>query len=178
MENLRQLRVLLLLHVEPVLNIMPDIVAKEWPHGKRIVHHGTALKLGRSGRLRLHARSEEHAMIPVERLVNQRNAIGPSATEEDRLDRHALGFLPVGINNRTLADGRTESGVGVGRLLARSLFPLLAKPVGDRQFVDVRVLVLEACRSENGELMSRGQMAKDNKLRQHSCLSEFILFYL
>ena len=47
-------------------------------------------------------RSEKHAMIPIESFIDERYGIRPTAAKNNRGQWHALRFLPVGIDDRTL----------------------------------------------------------------------------
>lgn len=96
------------LHGQPVLQVMSEVVAEERPHGEWIVHDGLPLVLRRGGGLRLHGSTDEHSVFPVERLVHQGHSLRTSSAEQNGVDGHAFGRLPVGIDNRTLFGRCTE----------------------------------------------------------------------
>ena len=57
-------------------------------------------------------------MLPVERLAHERHDGRAAAAEQDGVDRHAGGVLPLGCDRRALGRGRGEARVRVrGRLV-------------------------------------------------------------
>src|ERR1700745_856230 len=58
-------------HVEPVLEIVADVVSAEWQHRHRIAAHSSD-RAGRGGRcFRSHRRAEVNTVSPIERLINE-----------------------------------------------------------------------------------------------------------
>ena len=82
---------------------------------------------GGGGRLRAHGRADEHAVLPVAALEDERRHARAPAAEDDRRERHALRVLPARRHGRALARGRREARVRM-RGLARAV-PGLALPV-------------------------------------------------
>src|SRR5215217_2277881 len=94
-EDLRQLRALAAADLEPVPEVVGHVVAAEGQHRHR-VEAQLADRTGGSGRLLgAHDRAHEHAVLPVERLGHERHHRGAASAEQERVDRHALGVLPV-----------------------------------------------------------------------------------
>ena len=98
-------------HVQPVLEVVAHVVAAERQHRHRIVPHLADLADLRGGALRGHRRPDEHAVLPVERLVHQRRQMRAAAAEEDRRDRHAVVVLGAERMRRALRQRRGEAGV-------------------------------------------------------------------
>ena len=82
-----------LAHVQPVLEVVAHVVAAEGQHGHRVAADFAELAELGGGPLRGHRGPDEHAVLPVERLVDQRGQVGPAAAENDRRDRHAVVML-------------------------------------------------------------------------------------
>jgi hypothetical protein len=61
-----------------------------------------------SSGLRSHGGTDEDAVLPVERLVDQRHACGAASTEDDGIDDHALRALPGRVHDGALAAGGAE----------------------------------------------------------------------
>ena len=101
-EQLRQLRALALADLEPVLEVVAHVVAAEREHREGVeAELADGAGLGGGG-LGAHDRAEEHAVLPVEALGDERDVGGAAAAEEDRRDRHALRVLPLGGDRRAL----------------------------------------------------------------------------
>ena len=115
--------------VEPVGHVVAGVVAHERQHGER-VEADLADRAGRGGGLlRAHDRAEERAVLPVERLGDERDVGGPAAAEQDRRDRHAGRVLPLRSDRRALLGRSGEAGVGVGGRGAGLGRPVVALPV-------------------------------------------------
>ncbi len=84
-----------LAHFQPVTEVISHVVAAEGNHG-----HGVAARdadgagSGRSG-LGGHGGADEHAMLPVARLIDQGGQTFAATAENDGGDGHALGIFPV-----------------------------------------------------------------------------------
>ena len=130
MENPRRLRHPLA-HGQPVLEVVAHVVAAEGKHG-----HGVAADLAELAELggsplRGHRRRNEHAVLPIEGLVDQRGQRSPPAAKNDGRDRHAVVMLDAERVRRTLIQGRGEAAVRVGaddRLALRVLRPRRPRP--------------------------------------------------
>ena len=105
-EDLRQLRAVALADPQPVGEVVAHVVAAERQHRERVAAQ-LADGAGRGGRgLGAHHRAEEDAVLPVARLVHERDHRGAAAAEEDRVDRHPGGVLPLGRDRRVLGGRR------------------------------------------------------------------------
>src|SRR5690606_19700808 len=107
-----------------------QVVAAERQHGERVAAQFADLAFGGGGLLAGDVCVEEDAVVPVEGLRDEGDGGGAAADEEDRGDRHALGVLPLGRDDRALRGGGGEAGVGVGGRGARLGRPVVALPVG------------------------------------------------
>ena len=81
--------------VQPVAEVVAHVVAAEGQHGHRIAAHDADRAALRRGRLRRHRRADEDAVLPVERLEDERRRARAAAAEDDRRDRHALRVLEL-----------------------------------------------------------------------------------
>ena len=116
---------------EPVTPVVGHVVAAEREHRERVAAQFADCALGRGSLLARHRRTHVDAVIPVEGLGDERDVRRATAAEQDRVDRHAGGILPVGGDGRALARGRRESRIRVARRLARGGRPVLALPVDE-----------------------------------------------
>ena len=91
-----------LLHVQPMLNVIPSIVTEERSGGKRIVHNLSGRVLGSRRRLGADWSADKDSMAPVERFVDQRHSGGPPSAKNDGRDGHAFRILPFRIDNGAL----------------------------------------------------------------------------
>ena len=73
-----------------------------------------------------HAGAQEYAMVPVERLVNQRGQGGAASTEDDGVYGHAMVLVVAERMGGTVGEGRGESAVGVAGQNRVSVFVLQA----------------------------------------------------
>ena len=64
-------------HVQPVLEVVAHVVAAEGQHGHRVAADFAELAELGGRALRGHRRADEHAVLPVERLVDQRRQVAP-----------------------------------------------------------------------------------------------------
>ena len=137
-EELRQLRLVgRFADAQPVREVVAHVVAAERQHRERVAAQ-RADRAGRGGgRLGTHDRAEEHAVLPVVRLGDERDGRGAAAAEQDRRDRHALRVFPLRRDARHLRERRGEAAVRVGGGHAGFRRPVVALPVGE-----VRGLVL------------------------------------
>ena len=76
-------------HFQPVLEIVAHVIAAEGQHGHRIAADLALLAVLRGRPLRGHCGPDEHAVLPVERLVDQRGQRGPAAAENQGRNGHA-----------------------------------------------------------------------------------------
>src|SRR2546423_14903159 len=68
-------------NVEPVLEIIPDVVSAEGQHRHWIAPHSPYGPRSGCGGFRRPPRAQIYAVTPIERLVNQRHRIAAAATE-------------------------------------------------------------------------------------------------
>ena len=147
--------------VEPVLEVVADVVAQERQHRHRVAAHDTDLPGGGGGGFRGQRGGEEHAVLPVQGLGDQRDGGGAAAAEEDRRDRHPGRVVPFGGHGRALRDrgavarvrvrgGLFESGVQSrrfqsvdGRWMLGHAFPPHVAVVGERDVGEDRVAPLD-----------------------------------
>lgn len=87
---------------------MAKVVAKERPHGERVVHDDLALMFGGSRGFGLHGGTDEYTVLPVERLVHKRHTRGTPAAEQDGVDGDAFRRLPIRVDDRTLIGRRAK----------------------------------------------------------------------
>src|SRR6516165_5509792 len=83
--------------VDPMLEIIADVVAAERQHGHRIA---TNLADGASGSgccFRRHGRTEINTVVPIESLKHQWHSAAAASAENDRTDRNTVGSLKIRI---------------------------------------------------------------------------------
>ena len=129
-KNLRHFAVVLF-HAQPVLHVLAKIVTKEGPHGKRISHDCFRLVFCSSCGLWRHRWGNEHSMLPVKGLIDQRNSLRASATKQYCTDRYAFRILPVLVHDWTMVTRGTESWVRMCCLGVARLPVFLPKPTSD-----------------------------------------------
>ena len=116
--------------VDPVLEVVADVVAEERQHRHRVAAHGADLALGGGGLLGTQGGADEHAVLPVAGLGDQRHRGLAAAAEQDRRDRHALRVVPLRRQRRALRDRGAVARVRVRRLGFRlPQDPVVALPV-------------------------------------------------
>src|SRR6266545_3804446 len=81
--------------------IIAHVVAAERQHRHRIAPHHAHRAGGRRGRFGCQCRPEKSAMLPVERLIDERNHLLPARAEKYRADGHAL--RPHGLPRQSRA---------------------------------------------------------------------------
>ena len=116
------------LHLEPVLEVVGNVVAEERKHRHRVATDLTDL-VGDDGccDFGTGGRTHEHAMRPALGLVHQRNRGRTATTEEDRVDRHSGRLLVVHSLETSLVEHRAvdrrsrEAAVLVGGDISGSL---------------------------------------------------------
>lgn len=118
--------------IEPMLHVLAKVVAKEWTHGKCVVHDRLGRMLGGGGRLRLELHADKDAMRPGKRLVDKWHALRASAAKDERLDWHTSRVLPLRVNDWTLRRDRCEATIWMRRYARFANLPLLAEPCCDR----------------------------------------------
>ena len=117
--------------VEPVLQVVNDVIAEERAHRHRVAAHDTDGSGGGGGGFRGQGRGEKHPVLPVEGLGNQRDGGRAATAEEDRRDWHPGRVVPFGREGRALPDRGAKARVGVRGGLARAWGPVAAFPVGE-----------------------------------------------
>src|SRR5690606_15460371 len=115
---------------QPVAEVVAHVVAAERQHGERVVAQLADLAFGGGGLLGGDVGSEEDAVLPAQRLGDQRYRGGAAAAEQNRRDRYALGVLPFRGDGGALGGRGGEAGVRVGRRLVAVRGPGPALPVG------------------------------------------------
>ena len=100
------------LHLEPVLEVVGDVVAEERKHRHRIAANLTDL-IGNDGggNFGTGGRTHEYAVSPALSLVYQRNRGRTATAEEDCVDRYSRGLLVV----KTVEAGLVKNGAVLGR---------------------------------------------------------------
>ena len=89
-----------------MLKIVRHVVAGEGQHGERVApHHAHLARDGRGG-FRSHGGGHVHAFDPVAGFRDQRHRGGAAAAEDEGVDRHALGIVPVRIERGLLRQPR------------------------------------------------------------------------
>ncbi len=83
-------------HVDPVLEVVADVVPAEGQHGHRVAADVAGGAGGGGGDLRAHRGADEDAVLPALALVDQRHGGGAAAAEDDGADRHAVRVLQSG----------------------------------------------------------------------------------
>ena len=108
-----------------MLEVVTHVVAAEREDCERVATDLTDLRgVNRRGSrdFGTHDGAEEHAVVPAEGLVNQRNGGRTTATEEDCRDRHACRIFPFLGNAGALLGRSGEASVRVSHFFAlRSL---------------------------------------------------------
>src|SRR5207247_817505 len=84
-------------NVEPVLEIIADVISAERQHRHRIASHLTHSPGSGGGCFRGHGRAQINAVGPIERLINQRHCISTATAENDRANWDASAFLHIKI---------------------------------------------------------------------------------
>ena len=117
--------------LQPVGEVVGHVVAAERQHGEGVaaqVAHGAGRGRRRLGR---HDRAEEHPVLPVVGLEDQRHDRGAPAAEQDGArSARPSGSSHSGAMAGSCAAGVGEAGVRVGGRRARLGRPVLALPVG------------------------------------------------
>ena len=115
--------------LQPVSEVVADVVTTERQHRHRVKAELANRAGGSGGHFRAHRRAEEYAVLPVERLANQRHNGRAATAEEKSVDRHAGRVLPLGRNRRVLICRAGEASVGVRGRRLRARRPVVAVPV-------------------------------------------------
>ena len=106
--------------VDPVPEVVADVVSDERQHRHRVAAQHADGALGCRGGLGGAGGAHEHAVLPVPGLRHQRDGVLASAAEDDGVDGHALRVVELVRQDRALRDRGAEAGVRVRRLLART----------------------------------------------------------
>ncbi|GMR35871.1 hypothetical protein PMAYCL1PPCAC_06066 [Pristionchus mayeri] len=126
-----------LIEVDPVLEILAEVVSHEGTHRHRVVHHLLALVLCSGSGLRFEAGASVDSVKPRIGLHNERNSLGSSSSEDDGIDGYSLRVFPLGMDDGALAGGGGKARIGMSSHSLVSDVPLLAQPCRD-----IHVLVL------------------------------------
>src|SRR5215471_7743191 len=116
-------------HVEPVLEILADVVPAEWQHRHRIAAHSSYSAGGGRSCFRSHGRTEIHTMIPVERLIDQRHGVAAASAENNGTDWHALAFFDVRIQCGVVPHRGGEPAVWMRSFFLRGRRPIVSAPI-------------------------------------------------
>ena len=120
-EDARHLRrVVLLAHLDPVVEVVAGVVADERQHRHRVAADDADLAGGGGGRLAREGRAHEGAVHPVARLGHQRDRGLAPTTEEDRVDRHTARVVVLRGEDRALLDRRAVAAVRVAGAARRT----------------------------------------------------------
>src|SRR4029077_5854086 len=91
-------------HGEPVLPVVSHVVTAEGQHRHRIAaHHAHGAGGGRCS-LGGQGGAEKGSVLPIERLINQRDEFLPPRAKQNSADGHSLRLLPFGRVGGTLLD--------------------------------------------------------------------------
>ena len=120
--------------------VVPHVVAAERQHRHRIPAKFAHRPGSRCRPFRRHRRTDERAMLPVERLIDERHRRRASAAEENRRDGHPCGVLPIRINDRALRGRCRVSRIRMRRGLLIAGMPLFAQPTRQRRRRFIRLL--------------------------------------
>src|SRR5262249_6720055 len=102
-------------NVEPMPEIVSDVVATERKHRHWIAADLSDLAGCGGGCFRGHGRAEINAVFPVKRLKHERDCSAASAAENDRADWNALALLEIRIKNRIIAHRCGEPAIRMRR---------------------------------------------------------------
>ena len=120
-------------HVEPVLEVVAHVVAHEGQHGEWVAAHHALLASGGSGGLRAHGGSHVNTFGPVASFGHQRHGGGAAAAEDERVNGHAVGVVPLAVQRWVVGGGHRKAGVGVSgfgaSLFSNGWCPVFALPV-------------------------------------------------
>jgi len=76
-----------------MLEVVAHVISAKGAHGHWVAPHFAELAEMCGRAFRGHRRPEEHAMLPIERLVDQRGQMSAAAAENDRGNRHSVMML-------------------------------------------------------------------------------------
>ena len=95
-------------HAAASAPVVAEVVAAERLHRHRVAAHDADRAGGGGGGLGGHRGADQHAVLPVARLVDQRRQLAPPAAEDQRRDRHAARVLgrPASSSGSALARDR------------------------------------------------------------------------
>ncbi len=117
-------------YLQPMVEVIGDVVAAERQHRHRVASNFALLAGGGGGGFGTHGGRQVNTVGPVGRLHHQRYRRAAPATENEGTDGHARGIFPGRIDGRTLGRRRREAGIGMGGYPAATGRPRLALPVG------------------------------------------------
>ena len=84
--------------LEPMIEVIADVVATERQHGKGITPHLADFVCRGSRCLGAHGRRHVDAVDPVEAFRHKGGSVASSAAKDECRNRHALGFFPIGVD--------------------------------------------------------------------------------
>ncbi len=115
--------------VEPVLPVVAHVVAAEGQHRHRVAPEHADLARRGGGRLGRQRGAEKRAVLPRERLVDERHTPLTPRAKQDRVNRDAVGIRELRRERRALGGRRREAAVRVRGLLGRRRRPRASLPV-------------------------------------------------
>ena len=101
-----------------MLEVVAHVVTTERQHRKGIETKLASAAQGSGGHLGCHRRAHEHAMLPVQRLVDQGNDSLAATAKQERRNRNALGSFPLWGDHGALGGRSRETGIGMSSLRA------------------------------------------------------------
>ena len=118
-------------HVEPMLDVVADMIADEWQHCEWIAADlAEFVADDGGGDFAAHDRSEENTVLPVETFINEWDGGRAAAAEKDGVNWHTLRFFPfVFGDDRALAGWCREAGIWMGGAVVAVFVPVVALPV-------------------------------------------------
>ena len=129
-EDLRQLGAFGLADVQPVLEVVTDVVADERTHGHGVAADNADLAFSGGGLFGGQDRAHEHTVLPVVRFGHQRHRGLATTAEQDCRNRDAVGVLPFRSRGGHVGNRGAEARVRVGCRGRGLRSPVVALPVG------------------------------------------------
>lgn len=130
-----------LFEIEPVLEVVSEVVTHEWTHGHRVVHNRFSLVFGSSSCFGLETRPDEDSVFPGLGFEDKRNSSWTTTSEDDGFDGNSLWAFPVWMDDGTLSGRSSETRVGMSSDSSVSDLPLLSQPVDHLHVLQRNVLV-------------------------------------
>src|SRR5262249_31778364 len=117
--------------LQPMIEVIRDVVTAEWQHGERVAPHIADFAGGRGRGLRTHRRGSIYTIAPVEAFIDQRHSVCPPASENEGRNRYTLGIFPARVDRRTLRCGHRESCVRMCGLASAPRCPWITLPIDE-----------------------------------------------